>query len=71
MGIAPETRTRTRRTILPENPWVTHQNEPKNIKIGQVLREIYSKLLSLFILTITQSKIIHFGCSWACSKADG
>ena len=42
-GIAPVTRTRTRRTILPENPRVTRQNEPKNIEIGQVLREIYSK----------------------------
>ena len=42
-SIAPETRTRTRGTILPENPRVTHQNEPKNIEIGQVLREIYSK----------------------------
>ena len=40
-GIAPATRTCTRRTILPENPRVTRQNEPKNIKIGQVLREIY------------------------------
>ena len=42
-GIAPVTRTRTRRTILPESPRVTRQNEPKNIEIGQVLREIYSK----------------------------
>ena len=42
-GIAPATHTRTRGTILPENPRITRQNEPKNIKIGQVLREIYSK----------------------------
>ena len=42
-GIAPAIRTRTHGTILPENPRITHQNKPKNIKIGQVLREIYSK----------------------------
>ena len=67
-GIAPATRTRTHRTILPKNPWVTCQNEPKNIKIRQVLREIYSKWLSLFILTIHQQKWEKQGCMGEISQ---
>lgn len=61
MGIAPATRTRTRRTILPEYPRVTGQNEPKNIQIGQVLREICSEMSVFNHFDYNSVKIHPFG----------
>ena len=69
-GIGLATRTCTRRTILPGNPRVTRQNKPKNINRTSIEGDIL-KMIVFIILTITQSKIIRLGRSWACSKAVG
>lgn len=42
-GIAPATHIPPVEQPYPKPHGFTHQNKPKNIQIGQVLREIYSK----------------------------
>ena len=59
MGIAPATRTRPVQYPYPQPHGFFHQNEPKNVEIGQEMRELWLILMNFMKSAITPSVFVR------------
>ena len=71
MGIAPATCTRPVQYPYSQPHGFSHQNEPKNVEIGQEMRELWLISMNFTKSAITPSVFVRKLRFWARSKAHG